>query len=226
MPLPPPIASVRPGDHSLKQGGYGKVTIHKHSKLDQLSRIDEVFAAVWFKFGATMPNKVDIRDTDTKFCDDMLGKVSRSFASVIRQLPKGLCIDILIFYLALRALDTIEDDMTAFKGREHEKIHHLNTFYQTGLVTDNWSMEGVGEGDERVLLEQYFRCVTVYKKLSAASQAVIADITRRMGEGMASYVGKDLGQGTVTVDDYNLYCHYVAGLVGEGLSRLFTCTGY
>ena len=28
-------------------------------------------------------------------------------------------------------------------------------------------------------------------------------------------------QGTTTVADYNLYCYYVAGLVGEGLSRLF-----
>jgi farnesyl-diphosphate farnesyltransferase len=36
----------------------------------------------------------------------------------------------------------------------------------------------------------------------------------------------DLGQGTVDVDAYNLYCHYVAGLVGEGLSRLFYCRGY
>lgn len=112
------------------------------------------------------------------------------------------------------------------QGKEHVKIHHLNTFYSTGLVTEGWSMSGVGEGDERVLLEQYHRCVSVYKRLSTASQVVIADITRRMGEGMASYVGKDLGQGTVTVDDYNLYCHYVAGLVGEGLSRLFTCSGY
>ena len=105
---------------------------------------------------------------------------------------------------------------------------------------------------------------------------------------MAFYVDKDLGQGTVTSKDYDLYCHYgecsaatplslipthtaersqgihplsfrlrqclvvfivsqrslmscylmsslthllhscdaVAGLVGEGLSRLFACTGY
>lgn len=43
---------------------------------------------------------------------------------------------------------------------------------------------------------------------------------------MASYVEKDLGQGTVDIPAYNLYCHYVAGLVGEGLSRLFVCTGY
>ena len=43
---------------------------------------------------------------------------------------------------------------------------------------------------------------------------------------MASYVSKDMGQGTATVADYDLYCHYVAGLVGEGLSQLFSCTGY
>lgn len=199
---------TKTASQGVKQGAYGKVKIHKHSKLDQMLRIDEVFAALWFKYGASMSNKVEIRDEDTKFCDDMLGKVSRSFASVIRQLPKGLCIDILMFYLALRALDTIEDDMQAFKGKEHEKIDHLNNFYRTGLVTDGWTMTGVGEGDERVLLEQYYRCVNVFKRLPKASQEVIADITKRMGEGMASYVGKDLGQGTVTIDDYNLYCHY------------------
>ena len=27
-------------------------------------------------------------------------------------------------------------------------------------------------------------------------------------QGMAFYVGKDLGQGTVTSKDYDLYCHF------------------
>jgi farnesyl-diphosphate farnesyltransferase len=188
-------------------------------------RIDEVFAALWFKYGATLPNKLERRDESMLFCDDMLGKVSRSFAAVIRQLPKGLCADILIFYLVLRALDTIEDDMEAFKGKEEKKIQHLNTFYQV-IGKEGWTMSGVGEGDERVLLEQYHHCVTVFRSLSPESQEVIADITKRMGEGMASFSKIDLGQGTVSVDDYNHYCHFVAGLVGEGLSRLFTCCGY
>lgn len=47
-----------------------------------------------------------------------------------------------------------------------------------------------------------------------------------MGEGMALYAGRNLKQGTTDLKDYNLYCHYVAGLVGEGLSRLFTVSGY
>jgi isopentenyl-diphosphate delta-isomerase type 1 len=170
------------GDKNVKQGSYGKVKIHKHSKISQLSHLDEVFAALWFKYGAVMPNKVNTKDEDTLFCDAMLGKVSRSFASVIRQLPKGLCLDILIFYLALRALDTIEDDMEAFVGRESEKVEHLNNFYRTALVTEGWHMEGVGQGDEKTLLEQYFRCVSVFKGLSPESQEVIADITKRMGQ--------------------------------------------
>lgn len=214
------------GDKSLKQGAYGKVQIHKHSKLDQLLRIDEIFAALWFKYGNVMSSKVDNSDENVKFCDDMLGKVSRSFASVIRQLPRKLCLDILIFYLALRALDTIEDDMEAFKGKEHEKIDHLNNFYRVGLVTKGWSMDGVGYGDEKTLLQQYYRCVEVFKGLPSTSQVVIADISKRMGQGMASFAQRDLGQGTVTIADYNLYCHYVAGLVGEGLSRIFASSGY
>lgn len=54
---------------------------------------------------------------------------------------------------------------------------------------------------------------------------VIADITKRMGAGMAEFVSKDLGQGTVTTSEYDEYCHFVAGLVGDGLTRLFASTG-
>jgi farnesyl-diphosphate farnesyltransferase len=213
-------------DSGLKQGGYGKVKIHKHSKIGQIVRLDEVYSMLSMVMNDSMESKVDRSDENVRFCDDMLGKVSRSFASVIRQLPRRLCTDIMVFYLALRALDTIEDDMEAFKGKEQEKIQHLNDFYKTGLVTDGWSMDGVGEGDEKVLLQEYYKCVAVFSDLPKTSQDIIADITKRMGQGMAGYVEKDLGQGTVTLDDYYLYCHYVAGLVGEGLSRLFSSSGY
>ena len=45
---------------------------------------------------------------------------------------------------------------------------------------------------------------------------VIADITKRMGTGMAKYIEKDVE----TVKDYDEYCHFVAGLVGVGLSQV------
>ena len=45
---------------------------------------------------------------------------------------------------------------------------------------------------------------------------VIADITRRMGDGMAKYIQQEV----TTISDYDEYCHFVAGLVGVGLSQV------
>ena len=164
------------------------------------------------------------------FCNDMLVKVSRSFAAVIRQLPPTLLVDVLIFYLVLRALDTIEDDTRAF-ATHASKVEHLNDFWKRALkenvedTTEFWSLEGVGEGDERVLLQQFPQVQIIFRALPTASQRIIADITERMALGMAEFVSKDLGQGTTDIQQYNRYCHFVAGLVGEGLSRLFAASG-
>ena len=81
------VSASKVGDTSIKQGSYGKVKIHKHPKLSQLKHIDEVFAAVCFllnKNGGGMKNQINRTIEDVKFCDDMLGKVSRSFSAVIR----------------------------------------------------------------------------------------------------------------------------------------------
>ncbi len=43
-----------------------------------------------------------------------------------------------------------------------------------------------------------------------------------MGAGMAKFA---VDQKVVTLADYNEYCHYVAGLVGIGLSRMWACSG-
>jgi len=216
---------------SKKQGAYGKVQTHKEPMLKQLSHLDEVFAAFYFlKVKPLKSNletafiKENFDPDDLAFCDDILVKVSRSFAAVIRQLPSSMLVDILIFYLVLRALDTIEDDTTAFESHEI-KIKHLSNFRKTALGDPEWTMDGVGEGDEKMLLQNFDKCHRVYAKLSEKSQTVIADITQRMADGMAEFVGKDLGQGTVDVEQYNRYCHFVAGLVGEGLSRLFAASG-
>lgn len=214
-----------------KQGAYGKIKTHKESKLSQLYHLDEVFSAISLLYLNPLRSNIDtpyIRSTfnatDLKFCDEILQSVSRSFAAVIRQLPPTMLVDVLVFYLVLRALDTIEDDMNAFSGNE-EKIMHLSLFHQTALVDPTWTMDGVGEGDERRLLQNFTHVHSVYASLSPAARDVIGDIAKRMADGMSQYVEKDLGQGTIDIAAYNRYCHFVAGLVGEGLSRLFSASG-
>ena len=86
------------------------------------------------------------KEPNLAFCYDMLNKVSRSFAIVIQQLPHELQDAVCIFYLVLRALDTIEDDMEAFKGRNEVKCEHLRAFGRKYLGDETWSMSGVGEG--------------------------------------------------------------------------------
>lgn len=214
------------GDDSKKQGAYGKIVTHKEPILSQLCHVDEVIAAILFLYLSPMRSNLKVKnDPDMAFCEEILVAVSRSFAAVIRQLPTEILKDVAIFYLVLRALDTVEDDMVAFESND-VKCQHLLSFHETALVDPSWSMDGVGHGDEKKLLQEFPAVHRVYKSLSIESQVIISDITARMAAGMAEFVGKDLGQGTIDVSEYNRYCHFVAGLVGEGLSRIFASSSF
>lgn len=81
------------------------------------------------------------------------------------------------------------------------------------------------QGDEARLVQEFGKVVRVYKSLKPGIQLIIKDITKKMGDGMAEFVSKDLGQGTVDLKEYDRYCHFVAGLVGDGLSRIFSESG-
>ena len=155
-----------------------------------------------------------------EFAYATLNCVSRSFAVVIQQLPAELRDPVCVFYLVLRGLDSVEDDMTY---PNEAKVKLLTSFYQK-LDEDGWSIEGVGDSaDYRVLLAHFDKVIVVFKTLSVSHQRCISDIARRMGAGMAEYVYKTTS--IDTTESYNLYCHYVAGLVGHGLSVIFSNSG-
>lgn len=104
-----------------------------------------------------------------------------------------------------------------------EKEPILRSFDQI-LDKDGWTYEGnhVKEKDRGLLVEFHY-VITEFKKIKPAYQVIIKDITKRMGEGMAEYCNnvEHNENGVDTIADYEQYCHYVAGLVGEGLTRLF-----
>lgn len=78
-----------------------------------------------------------------------------------------------------------------------------------------------GSGHYAVLMENYPLVTDVFLSLDYEYQRVIEDICKKMGNGMADFIPKEVK----TVDEYDLYCHYVAGLVGIGLSQLFASSG-
>ena len=155
-----------------------------------------------------------------KQCFFFLSQTSRSFVAVIQELNPELLVPVVVFYLALRGLDTIEDDMTI---SIEKKEPMLRTFYKN-LEKEGWSFDGNGPDEkDRELLVQFQVVVEEYRKLKPAYQKIITDITKKMGNGMADYAKKaeHNANSVNTVEDYDLYCYYVAGLVGEGLTHLF-----
>ncbi|CAE7902661.1 unnamed protein product, partial [Symbiodinium microadriaticum] len=178
----------------VKQGGYGKaihvwyvlamvegcirrrsntlqqVPTHKNPKLDQLMRCT----------GLLENNIKDQQDPDVEFCDDMLGKISRSFAAVIRQLPTQLGIYICIFYLADGS------------SRETEKQEELIHFGEKRLGDVNCSIKG----SKGVIKD------STDKMGAGMAEYVSADLAQgRSKEGLANSMGLFL-QKTNIIRDY------------------------
>ena len=153
-------------------------------------------------------------------CYFYLDQTSRSFSSVIQELHPELKLPVVVFYLTLRGLDTIEDDMTL---PIETKEPLLRDFYNN-LEKEGWTFDGSGPNEkDRDLLVEFHVVVTEFRKIKPEYKTIIADIAKKMGNGMADYAinAEHNANGVNTVKDYDLYCHYVAGVVGEGLTRLY-----
>ena len=156
----------------------------------------------------------------TKICFEYLNKTSRSFSAVIQELHPELLLPICLFYLILRGLDTIEDD-TSIPAKAKEPV--LRGFNDK-LEEDGWTFtDNRPEEKDRDLLVNFHYVIEEFKKIKPEYRAIITDITDKMGNGMADYcLNAEFNEvGVDTIKAYDLYCHYVAGLVGEGLTRLF-----
>jgi farnesyl-diphosphate farnesyltransferase len=187
--------------------------------MQYLAHPDEVVALLKLRYARAnavhLPTSPELSE-DVRWCYDMLNKTSRSFAFVIEELGPELRDVICVFYLTLRALDTVEDDMSLPLD---VKIPTLVQFHEK-MYQPGWNFS-CGEKDEKTLIENFNILIQVFLSLRPKYQAVIKDITKRMGAGMAEFCQRPV----VTRKDYDLYCHYVAGLVGIGLSQLFAVSG-
>lgn len=145
---------------------------------------------------------------------------SRSFSAVIQELNPELLMPITLFYLVLRGLDTIEDDMTL----DIKQKEPLLRSFADNMEKDGWTFTENGPNEkDRELLVHFDDIIVELKKMKPEYYAIVRDITVKMGNGMADYaLNAELNEyGVLTTKDYELYCHYVAGLVGEGLTSLF-----
>ncbi|KAL4929721.1 isoprenoid synthase domain-containing protein [Aspergillus undulatus] len=154
-----------------------------------------------------------------KICFHFLDQTGRSYSAVIKQLHRELLLSVAIFYLILRGLDTMEDDPSL---EQQTKVSLLRDFKDTIEIND-WTFHGNRpEEKDRDLVVHFHNVLAEYRDLKPAYQAIIREIADKMGNGMADYAFKPAIK---TVSEYDDYCFYVAGLVGEGLTRLFVESG-
>jgi farnesyl-diphosphate farnesyltransferase len=162
----------------------------------------------------------------TKECESLrqcfyyLDMTSRSFSSVIQELHPELLVPVAIFYLVLRGLDTIEDDMTIPIARKEPLLRHFDEILQL----DEWTFTESGPNEKDRELLVHFDCVLKeYRKLKPQYRKIITKYTIVMGNGMADYCNNAEHNinGVQSTKDYEKYCHYVAGVVGAGLTDLF-----
>ncbi|TXG64641.1 hypothetical protein EZV62_011635 [Acer yangbiense] len=181
-----------------------------------LKHPDDFYPLLKLKMAARNAEKQIPPEPHWAFCYTMLHKVSRSFALVIQQLGTDLRNAVCIFYLVLRALDTVEDDTSV---PTDVKVPILEDFHRH-VYDRNWHFS-CGTKHYKVLMDEFHHVSTAFLELGKGYQEAIEDITQRMGAGMAKFICKEVE----TIDDYDEYCYYVAGLVGLGLSKLFHASG-
>ncbi|XP_074845143.1 squalene synthase-like isoform X1 [Carettochelys insculpta] len=182
-----------------------------------LGRPREIYNLLRFRMGGgtTVMSQLDkdVLSDSLKTCYRYLNQTSRSFAPVIQALDGELRHAVCIFYLILRALDTIEDDMTISL---ETKIPMLQNFHSC-LYQPDWRYMESKEKCKQVL-EDFPTISLEFRNLSKVYRDVIEDVCHKMGVGMAEFLQKKVD----SLQDWDKYCHYVVGLVGISLSHLFS----
>lgn len=92
----------------------------------------------------------------------------------------------------------------------------------------NLHLGGPNEKDRQLLVE-FDVVIKELMLLDSPYLDVITRICKNMGRGMALYAleaeKSTTSYAVNTLVDHDMYCHYVAGLVGEGLSQLWSASG-
>ncbi|KAL5018914.1 hypothetical protein ScPMuIL_004636 [Solemya velum] len=179
--------------------------------MEMLAHPDETLALIRYAlFGSEIiKQRCDFESMSSglRRCYWYLEKRSKNFAAAIGSLGGEVGNAICILYLVLRALDTIEDDMTIPKDVKLPVLRNMYTYLQD----PKWKFTESKDKD-KIVLEEFPILSREFRNLSPALQIIVSDTTKEMGMGMAKYIEKTVD----TFDDLNEYCYYVAGLTGTG----------
>jgi farnesyl-diphosphate farnesyltransferase len=153
--------------------------------------------------------------------------VSRTFAFTIPQLPPGLRETVTNAYLLCRIADTIEDD--PLLDADSKDLFHRRFL---AAATDGTGSENLARDLENALVpttppaELHLvsdcpRVLRVIRELRDRPREAVLECLSTMSHGMARFARSRDRRGLSDTAEYEEYCYYVAGVVGEMLTEIF-----
>jgi phytoene/squalene synthetase len=161
---------------------------------------------------------------DSRFYQEHLDRVSRSFAFCIERLEPPFRGWVSLSYLLCRVLDTVEDALwpepSVQAGQFREFLGFLEAAPAAATVAA-WGRRfpATISAGEQGLLEDFGALLSDLHGLPEGIRRAIASPVRRMALGMREFAQRPLKLSDLS--EVNRYCFVVAGLVGGLLSRLY-----
>jgi len=165
--------------------------------------------------------------SDDDFQSAMLEGVSRTFALTIPQLPRTLCRVVSNAYLLCRIIDTIEDEPGLSGARKNyfcqQFLRALNGVKNAEPFSGQLgaALSRQTSAAEHELIRHVARVIQITRSFSEPQREALQHCVRTMAKGMTQFQLRNEKYGLQTLEDLDLYCYYVAGVVGQMLTSLF-----
>jgi farnesyl-diphosphate farnesyltransferase len=162
-----------------------------------------------------------------KYAEETLDKVSRTFALNIKVLNENLRRPVLLAYLYMRMADTIEDDSELPALEKRSLLKKFSQALNLGGKNISEFVEALPESWKNSEKEDRALCynASVVLPLLLEYPEPVANAVKKsveeMCEGMAEFTGLSIESEA----DLDRYCYFVAGLVGNMLTELFSISG-
>ncbi len=170
---------------------------------------------------------------DWKYCEEILPRVSRTFALNIAQLKGDIYKAVLLGYLFFRIADTFEDNTFQHEAQkitaldDYAEIFRGNKSRAERLKRyESLKFRWEEESPDKDLVENGNRVLECYFELPDIYRKIIDPHIARTAEGMARFQKRKLESNASVfqlqdVKDLEAYCYCVAGIVGEMLTQIF-----
>lgn len=183
--------------------------------------------------GISNPMNDITTDKDWKYCNNILQKVSRTFALNIAQLEGDIFRAVLLGYLLFRIADTFEDNICQ---DEEAKIRDLNDFSavfkgdkdlrQRLELYESLKFRWQEKSYAKNLIENGHKALKCYFDIPDTYRKIADPLIAEASEGMAEFQERKLHCKSEIYQPADIkemveYCYYVAGIVGIMLTEVF-----